>query len=132
MRTASVSELCFRSHRSRRSISAQPGSERVEFRRAPDKIDVDHRRRSYSRLIISILKSRNRTSIRSAPCDGIAVTRDFPIGNQIPPEHAHDNNLEPHQRGMYFSHGSVDGIDYWGEAAFSKYSDDAVFGRKVA
>jgi hypothetical protein len=32
---------------------------------------------------------------------------------------------------MYFSHGNIDGIDFWGEATFPKWSDDSVFGRKA-
>jgi hypothetical protein len=62
---------------------------------------------------------------------GTVVTRDFITGNTIPPEHLKDPRLEPHQRPMYFGHGDIDGLDFWGEAAFPKYSDDSVFGREV-
>jgi Family of unknown function (DUF6807) len=68
-------------------------------------------------------------ALRSA--QGTILTRDFPLGNTIPPEHLQDSSLEPHQRPMYFGHGNIDGIDYWGEAVFPKYSDDTVFGRAV-
>jgi hypothetical protein len=67
--------------------------------------------------------------LRSA--QGTIITRGFPIGNTVPPEHQHDRNLEPHQRPMYFGHGNVDGIDFWGEAIYPKWSDDTVFGRTV-
>jgi len=67
--------------------------------------------------------------LRSA--EGTIITRGFPIGNVVPPEHQHDKNLEPHQRPMYFAHGNVDGIDFWGEAIYPKWSDDTVFGRTV-
>jgi len=67
--------------------------------------------------------------LRSA--QGTVVTRGFPIGNEVPAEHAKDRNLEPHQRPMYFGHGNIDGIDFWGEAVFPKWSDDTVFGRTV-
>jgi hypothetical protein len=60
---------------------------------------------------------------------GVIVTRNFPNGNVIPPEHLKDASLEPHQRPMYFGHGNIDGIDFWGEAAFPKYSEDTAFGR---
>jgi len=30
---------------------------------------------------------------------------------------------------MFFGHGDIDGIDFWGEAAFPHYSADTVFGR---
>src|SRR5574337_965187 len=67
--------------------------------------------------------------LRSA--QGTIITRGFPIGNTVPPEHQHDRNLEPHQRPMYFGHGNVDGIDFWGEAIYPKWSDGTVFGRTV-
>ena len=67
--------------------------------------------------------------LRSA--QGTIVTRDFPIENTIPPEHMKDLSLEPHQRPMYFGHGNIDGIDFWGEAVFSHYSDGMAFGRTV-
>ncbi len=67
--------------------------------------------------------------LRSA--EGTVITRGFPIGDTVPAAHLHDHNLEPHQRPMYFGHGNIDGIDFWGEAAFPKWSDDSVFGRTV-
>ena len=67
--------------------------------------------------------------LRSA--QGTVITRGFPIGNTVPPERQHDRNLEPHQRPMYFGHGNVDGIDFWGEALYPKWSDGTVFGRTV-
>jgi hypothetical protein len=67
--------------------------------------------------------------LRSA--QGTIITRGFPIGNTVPPAHLHDHSLEPHQRPMYFGHGDVDGVDFWGEAIFPKWSDDTAFGRTV-
>ena len=67
--------------------------------------------------------------LRSA--QGTIVTRGFPNGNTVPPEHLKDHSLEPHQRPMFFGHGNIDGIDFWGEAAFPRYSDDTVFGRTI-
>jgi hypothetical protein len=57
--------------------------------------------------------------LRSA--SGVIVTRAFPIGDTIPAEHEHDRNLEPHQRAMYFSHGNINGYDFWSEEVFMKY-----------
>lgn len=67
--------------------------------------------------------------LRSA--QGTIVTRDFPNGDEVPPEHQKDKSLEPHQRPLYFGHGNINGLDFWGEAAFPKWSDDSVFGRAV-
>jgi hypothetical protein len=52
---------------------------------------------------------------------GIIITRAIPVGNVIPPGHEHDPGLEPHQRGLYFAHGDIDGNSFWIEEAFSKY-----------
>ena len=70
--------------------------------------------------------------LRSAA--GTVVTRGFPIGNEIPADHLHDPNLEPHQRPMYFGHGDINGDDFWGEEAFVKYygkDASAAYGRQV-
>jgi len=67
--------------------------------------------------------------LRSA--EGTVITRGFPIGDTVPAAHLHDHALEPHQRPMCFGHGNIDGIDFWGEAAFPKWSNDSVFGRTV-
>jgi hypothetical protein len=52
---------------------------------------------------------------------GTIVTRTLAVGNEIPPGHEHDKGFEPHQRGMYFGHGNVNGYDFWGEEAFKMY-----------
>ena len=65
---------------------------------------------------------------------GTIVTRSLAVGNEIPPGHEHDKGFEPHQRGMYFGHGDVDGYSFWIEEAFKKYyshSTPAKYGRMV-
>jgi hypothetical protein len=65
--------------------------------------------------------------LRSA--QGTIVTRSYPMVTNIPGE---DHN-EPHQRAMYFAHGDIDGYDFWGEAAFRRWSRHPLskFGRTV-
>ena len=65
--------------------------------------------------------------LRSA--QGTVVTRSFPMLNNI----AGEDRDEPHQRAMYFAHGSIDGFDFWGEAAYPKWSNHSLrtFGRTV-
>ena len=60
---------------------------------------------------------------------GTIVTRGFPMTPAVPGED-HD---EPHQRAMYFAHGDINGFDFWGEAAFPRWSDHpaSTFGRTV-
>jgi ketosteroid isomerase-like protein len=41
--------------------------------------------------------------------DGTIVTRQYPMRDDIPGE-AHDH---PHHRGLWFSHGDVNGFDFW-------------------
>ena len=41
--------------------------------------------------------------------DGKVVTRGFPMMTDIPGE-AHDH---PHHRGLWFTHGDVNGYDFW-------------------
>ena len=63
--------------------------------------------------------------LRSA--QGTVVTRSFPMLTNI----AGEDHDEPHQRAMYFAHGNVNGFDFWGEAAFPKWSNHSsrTFGR---
>jgi hypothetical protein len=65
--------------------------------------------------------------LRSA--HGTIVTRGFPMT----PDIAGEDHDEPHQRAMYFAHGDINGFDFWGEAAFARWSDHPVstFGRTV-
>lgn len=60
--------------------------------------------------------------LRSA--QGTIVTRGYPTGNNVPPGSEHDRSFEPHQRPLYFSHGNIDGLDFWGEETFAKYFND--------
>jgi hypothetical protein len=65
--------------------------------------------------------------LRSA--QGTIVTPGFPMVTDI----AGEDHDEPHQRAMYFAHGSINGLDFWGEAAFPKRSEhpSQTFGRTV-
>jgi hypothetical protein len=66
--------------------------------------------------------------------NGVVVTRSLAVGNEIPPGHEHDKGFEPHQRGMYFAHGDINGYSFWIEEAFKKYyghSSAQKYGRMV-
>ena len=65
--------------------------------------------------------------LRSA--HGTVVTRGFPMM----PDIAGEDHDEPHQRAMYFAHGDINGFDFWGEAAFPRWSNHSAstFGRTV-
>ena len=60
--------------------------------------------------------------LRSA--QGTIVTRGYPVGNEVPPGSERDKSFEPHQRPLYFAHGTIDSLDFWGEEVFAKYFND--------
>jgi hypothetical protein len=65
---------------------------------------------------------------------GIVITREFPVGNDASAGDPKASSFEPHQRPLYFGHGNIDGLDFWGEEAFDKYYDDhdhQAYGRAV-
>ena len=57
--------------------------------------------------------------LRSA--QGTIVTRGWPMVKDIPGE-SHDH---PHHRGMFFAHGNMNGIDFWGEGTPSTAAQTA-------
>src|SRR3954452_14890898 len=70
--------------------------------------------------------------IRTA--SGAVITRGFPIANDASAGDPKASSFEPHQRPLYFGHGNVDGLDFWGEQAFDKYysdHDDQAYGHAV-
>jgi hypothetical protein len=60
---------------------------------------------------------------------GTIVTRGFPMVTDI----AGEDHDEPHQRALYFAHGNINGYDFWGEAAYPRWSRHSLstFGRTV-
>jgi hypothetical protein len=109
---------------------SSPAASTVELRRSPNTVDVLIAGKLFTTYNFDpkIAKPYFQP-LRSA--QGTIVSRDFPIGDKVPPEHEKDPSLEPHQRPLYFGHGNINGLDFWGEAAFPKWSDDSVFGRTV-
>lgn len=55
---------------------------------------------------------------------GVSLSRAYPAGNEVPADAVHSPSFEPHQRGLYFAHGNLDGLDFWQEPVFDKYYDD--------
>ena len=55
---------------------------------------------------------------------GIIISRNFPVGNDASLGDSKASSFEPHQRPLYFAHGDIDGLDFWGEAAFNAYYSD--------
>jgi hypothetical protein len=55
---------------------------------------------------------------------GLVISRPFPVANDVSAGNPKDSSFEPHQRPLYFAHGNIDGLSFWGEAAFERYYDD--------
>jgi hypothetical protein len=102
------------------------GEEPVELRREGDQIDILIADRPFATYYFDPAVAKPYLfPLRSA--QGTVVTRSFPMVTDISGED-HD---EPHQRAMYFAHGDINGFDFWGEAAFPRWSrhSRATFGR---
>jgi Methane oxygenase PmoA len=57
---------------------------------------------------------------------GVEISRPFPAGDDILGANPKDPSFEPHQRPLYFGHGNINGLDFWGEQAFDRYYEDHV------
>ncbi|MGH9469428.1 MAG: PmoA family protein [Terriglobia bacterium] len=113
--------------------SLAKAQEPVKLAKHDDQINVTIGGKSFTTYYFSPREAKPYLMpLRSA--EGTVVTRPFPVGDTIPPEHVHDRSIEPHQRPMYFAHGNIDGIDFWSEKVFNKqfYHQTADnFGRTV-
>jgi hypothetical protein len=104
------------------------GEDPVELRRQGDQIDILIGGRPFASYYFDPAVAKPYLfPLRSAR--GTVVTRTFPMVTDLSGED-HD---EPHQRAMYFAHGDINGFDFWGEAAFPRWSSHsrATFGRTV-
>ena len=103
-------------------------SQAVELTRDGNRVDVAIGGRPFTAYYFDPAVAKPYVfPLRSAA--GTVVTRGFPMTTAI----AGEDRDEPHQRAMYFAHGDINGFDFWGEAAFARWSDHSVstFGRTV-
>jgi hypothetical protein len=61
--------------------------------------------------------------LRSA--EGLIVTRGYPMVTSIPGE----SRDHPHHRALFFAHGDINGVDFWGEAQFQERAPVRVSGQ---
>jgi|SRR5579862_509158 len=104
------------------------GGEPVAFQQNGNQIDVSIGDRPFTTYYFDPKIAKPYLfPLRSA--QGTVVTRSFPMRTDI----AGEDHDEPHQRAMYFGHGSINGFDFWGEAAYPKWSDHSpqTFGSTV-
>ncbi len=106
-----------------------PGADQaVKLMRDGNRIDVAVGGRPFTSYYFDLVTPKPYIfPLRSA--QGTVVTRSFPMVTNLPGE----DQDEPHQRAMYFAHGDINGFDFWGEAAFPRWSrhSAAKFGRTV-
>jgi len=60
--------------------------------------------------------------------EGIILTRGYPMVKDIPGE----SKDHPHHRAMFFAHGDINGVDFWGEAQFTERAPVHVAGKTYA
>ena len=95
----------------------------VDVQRNGDQIDVNIGGKPFTTYYFDAKVAKPYLMpLRSA--HGTIVTRGWPVKNEAPAERQHESSFEPHQRPLYFAHGNIDGLDFWGEEAFAKYYGD--------
>ena len=98
-------------------------SDSVELKRSQYKIDVIIGEKLFTTYHFSADTTKPYLMPLQSP-SGVVVTRNFPVANDVTGANTQDKSFEPHQRPLYFGHGNVDGLDYWGEEAFDGYFTD--------
>jgi hypothetical protein len=87
----------------------------VEFRPHPDSIEVLIAGRPFTTYFFGPDSPKPYLHpLRSA--EGTIVTRGFPMRADIPGE----SRDHPHHRALFFAHGDINGIDFWGEGQPTK------------
>jgi hypothetical protein len=113
--------------------SASAQSESVQLKRMGDQISVLIGGKPFTTYYFDPKTAKAYVQpLRSAR--GVIVTRGFPIGDTVPLAEQKDPSLEPHQRPLYFAHGDINGLDFWGEEVFRKFygsQDNQRYGRMV-
>ena len=99
-------------------LLAVPALAQVAFTPGPDKIEISINGKPYSTFY---MKGGEVTKpylwpVRAAT--GTYVTRAWPMENI--PEEANAEKDHPHQRGLWFAHDNVNGIDFWNNEASYK------------
>jgi len=84
----------------------------VRIGRAPDRLTVEVQGKPFTDLYITGAETTKPYFHPLRSASGIIVTRRYPM--EIVEGESHDN---PHQRGLWFGHGNVNGFDFWDNEA---------------
>jgi hypothetical protein len=92
----------------------------VEFQPHPDSVEVLIGGKPFTTYYFGASSPKPYLyPLRSA--EGTIVTRGFPMRTDIPGE----SRDHPHHRALFFAHGDINGIDFWGESPPSKQGQTA-------
>src|SRR5262245_22610386 len=95
-------------------LAAGPAASGVSFQKGTDRIDVLFDGAPFTTYnFASSLPRPFFYPLRAA--DGTKITRAYPM-EKTDAEAAAKDLDHPHHRSFWFTHGDVDGVDYWGEA----------------
>ena len=96
------------------------GAEAVELKRQGDRIDVLIGAKPFTTYYFASDSPKPYLHpLRSA--QGTVVTRGWPMVRDIPGE----SRDHPHHRAMFFAHGDINGVDFWGEGEPSRAAQTA-------
>jgi hypothetical protein len=97
--------------------SLAAADETVKFERQADSVEVLIGGKAFTTYYFGRKSPKPYMSpLRSA--QGTIVTRGFPMRTDIPGE----RRDHPHHRALFFAHGDINGIDFWGEGQPTKGS----------
>ena len=91
-------------------VLALPASAAVEMKKGPDKVRVEIGGELFTEYCF--IGAPHVYFYPLIGPGGTRMTRDWPMKNTPGEEHYH-----PHHRSLWFAHGSVNGVDFWTEAA---------------
>lgn len=94
--------------------------ETVKFQKQADSVEVLIGGKAFTTYYFGSKSPKPYMSpLRSA--QGTVVTRGFPMRTDIPGE----RRDHPHHRALFFAHGDINGIDFWGEGPPTKAAQTA-------
>jgi hypothetical protein len=97
------------------ALLALPLLAQVDIKQAADRVTVDINGKPFTELFIGPdVRKPFLHPLRSA--SGKIVTRQWPMVNGVEGE----TKDHPHHQGLWFNHGDVNGIDFWGSSPLSK------------
>lgn len=95
----------------------------VEFKRAQNQIEVSIGGKPFTTYYLAA-ETAKPYLMPLQTASGVVISRNFPVGNDVSGADPRASSFEPHQRPLYFGHGDVDGLDFWGEPVFDHFFGD--------